>query len=95
MFNLSSMSKAIVGGVATLVAALLAKYGLHPSMVTTNALGVIETAAVGYVTGHVAVYLAPKNKEIAPIIKAVESAAEASQTTTTPIAPAPPEVSNL
>lgn len=60
--NLSSVSKAVAGGLVTMVVALLSKYGVHPSGEVVSALGVILTAVVGYAMGHAAVYFAPKNK---------------------------------
>lgn len=59
---LSSVSKAIAGGIVAAIVALLARYGFQPDPATVTALGVIVTAAVGYVLGHLAVYFAPKNK---------------------------------
>jgi len=61
--DLSTVSKAIAGGLGTLVVAELAKYGFHPDEVVVNALGVLETAVVSYVVGHTVVYFAPRNKE--------------------------------
>ncbi len=60
--DLSSVSKAIAGGVVGLVVAEAARYGFQTSAPVVTALGVVVTALVGYVVGHVAVYLAPKNK---------------------------------
>lgn len=62
--DLSTISKAVAGGLSALVIAELAKYGFHPSEAVTNALGVLETALVSYLFGHVVVYLAPKNKTV-------------------------------
>jgi hypothetical protein len=60
--DLSSMSKAIAGGVVGLIVAEAARFGFQPDAVTVSALGVVMTAIVGYVAGHVVVYFAPKNK---------------------------------
>lgn len=60
--NLSSMSKAIAGGVVTAVVAELARFGWHPNGAVVTAGGVIITAVVGYVLGHVVVFLSPANK---------------------------------
>jgi uncharacterized membrane protein YeaQ/YmgE (transglycosylase-associated protein family) len=62
MFDLSTISKAIVGGVVGAVIAVCARYGLHPSAGAVSILSVVVTVLVGYVAGHVAVYLAPPNK---------------------------------
>lgn len=60
--NLSSVSKAIAGGLVAALVGLAARYGWQPSKEVINASGVIITVAVSYVVGHVAVYFAPKNK---------------------------------
>lgn len=60
--NLSSISKAIAAGVVTALVAEAGRYGWHPTGQTVSALGVIATALVGYVVGHIAVYIAPSNK---------------------------------
>lgn len=60
----STISKAIAGGIVGLVVSLAARYGWQPDAPTVTALGVIVTAVVGYVVGHLAVFFAPKNKEI-------------------------------
>ncbi len=62
MFDLSSISKAIAGGVAGLILAEGARYGLQTSQPTKDALSVVLTALVGYAVGHLVVYFAPKNK---------------------------------
>lgn len=62
--NLSTISKAIAGGVTGAILAVAAHYGWQPHAETVTALGVVVTAVVGYVVGHVAVYLAPKNKTV-------------------------------
>lgn len=60
--DLATFSKAIAGGIVGLVVSLAARYGWQPDAPTVTALGVIVTGIVGYVAGHVVVYLAPKNK---------------------------------
>jgi hypothetical protein len=62
MDNLESISKAIAGGIAGLLIAELSRYGFHPQPVVVDALGVVMTAIVGYVAGHVVVWAAPANK---------------------------------
>lgn len=62
--NLSTVNKAIAGGIVSAIVAVAAHYGWQPQAETVTALGVIVTAAVGYVVGHVAVYVAPKNKPL-------------------------------
>lgn len=59
--DLSTISKAIAGGLVGLVVALVARYGWQINPVNLSALGVLVTAVVGYAVGHVAVYFAPKN----------------------------------
>lgn len=60
--DLASISKAIAGGLATLVVAEAARFGFQPSQSSKDALGVLLTGLVGYLVGHIVVYLAPKNK---------------------------------
>jgi hypothetical protein len=60
--DLQSISKAIAGGLVGAVLTVLAHYGFQPSGATVTALGVVVTAVVGYVVGHIVVYLAPANK---------------------------------
>lgn len=60
--NVSEFSKAIGGGAAGLIIAELARFGFQPDAPTRTALGVLVTAVVGYVVGHVVVYFSPKNK---------------------------------
>jgi hypothetical protein len=60
--DLSTVSKAIAGGITGAVVAVLAHYGFQPHAETITALGVVVTALVGYVVGHIAVYFAPANK---------------------------------
>lgn len=62
--DLATVSKAIAGGLISALVAVAAHYGWQPHAETVTALGVLVTALVGYVVGHVAVYLAPKNKEV-------------------------------
>jgi hypothetical protein len=59
--DLSSVSKAIAGGLIGLVIAEAARYGFRVSPVYTDAVGVIVTGLVGYVVAHLAVYFAPAN----------------------------------
>jgi hypothetical protein len=60
--DLSTISKAIAGGVVSALVALGARYGFHASGETVTALGIVVTALVGYGLGHVVVYFAPRNK---------------------------------
>lgn len=60
--DLSVVSKAIAGGLVAALVGVLARYGFHPNTETVTAGGVIVTALISYVVGHVVVYLAPKNK---------------------------------
>lgn len=62
--DLSTISKAIAGGLVGLLVALGARYGFQPSAPTVTALGVVVTAVVGYVVGHLVVFFAPKNKGV-------------------------------
>lgn len=62
--ELSTISKAIGGGIAGAIIALAAHFGFQPDAPTATALAVVVTAVVGYAVGHVAVYFAPKNKEV-------------------------------
>lgn len=61
--NPGAISKAIAAGVVSALIALAARYGFQADAPTANAIGIIVTAVVGYVIGHVAVYFSPKNKE--------------------------------
>lgn len=61
-FDLATISKAIAGGLVAALVGLAARYGFHPHAETITAVGIIVTALVSYVAGHVVVYLAPKNK---------------------------------
>lgn len=60
--DLSAINKAIAGGITAAIVAVLARYGFQPHTDTITALGVIITALVGYVVGHIVVYLSPANK---------------------------------
>lgn len=60
--NLSSISKAVAGGLVTLVVSFVAHYGWTLSPVIHDAVSSISLAVVSYVVGHLVVYLAPKNK---------------------------------
>lgn len=60
--DLSSVSKAIAGGIVGLVVAEVARYGFQPDPAQLTLLSGLVTALVGYGVGHLAVYLAPKNK---------------------------------
>lgn len=60
--DLSTVSKAIAGGIVAAFVALGARYGFQPSGETITAAGVVVTALVSYVVGHVVVYLSPANK---------------------------------
>jgi hypothetical protein len=60
--NLSAISKAIAGGIVGVIVAEAARFGFHAGPETVSALAVIVTGVVGYVVGHVVVYLSPANK---------------------------------
>lgn len=60
--DLSPISKAVAAGVVTAVVAELARYGFRPTPDVVSALGVVATAVVGYLVGHVVVYFSPANK---------------------------------
>lgn len=60
--DLGTISKAIAGGLVTLVVSWLAHYGLTLSPVVNDAVASIALALVTYLAGHLVVYLAPKNK---------------------------------
>jgi len=62
MFDLSPISKAIAGGLVAALVALAARYGFHLGPPYTDAIGVLVTGGVGYLVGHIAVWLAPANK---------------------------------
>lgn len=59
---IAPVSKAVAGGIVGAVVAVLARYGFHASPETLNAVSVIVTAVVGYVVGHVVLYISPANK---------------------------------
>lgn len=63
MFDLAAVSKAIAGGLIAIVVGELARFGFQPSGEVITATGVIVTALVSYIAGHIAVYIAPKNKQ--------------------------------
>lgn len=58
---LSTISKAIAGGLAGAIIAEAAHFGFQPDAPTKTALSVVITALVGYVVGHAIVYFSPKN----------------------------------
>lgn len=60
--DLSTISKAIAGGLIGVLVGEAARYGFHPMPTTVTAAGVLITAVVSYLVGHLAVYFAPKNK---------------------------------
>jgi sugar phosphate permease len=60
-FDIQTIAKAIAGGIVSALVAEAARFGFHPQDTTVTAAGVIITAAVAYIMGHVAVYFA-KNK---------------------------------
>ncbi len=60
--DLAAFSKAIAGGIAGVILSEAARYGFKSDPATVTAVGVVLTAIVGYVVGHVVVYFAPKNK---------------------------------
>lgn len=66
MLNQSSLApyqKAIAAGLAGLVIAEAAKYGVNlPSEAVNNLAGVLVTGVLGYVVAHVTVWRAPANK---------------------------------
>lgn len=61
--DLATISKAIAAGLTAALVGVLARYGFQPKAETVTAAGVIVTALVSYLVGHIVVYLAPKNKE--------------------------------
>ncbi len=58
----SSTSKAVAAGIVGALVAVGAHYGFQPSATTISAVGVLVTAVVGYLIGHIAVWLSPANK---------------------------------
>lgn len=63
MFDPTTISKAIAGGLVGAVVALGARYGWHPDGQTVTALGIIVTSLIGYIIGHISVFVAPNNKK--------------------------------
>lgn len=59
--DLSSVSKAIAGGLAAVVISYFARHGVNLSPVVTDAGNTLLVALVSYAVGHLAVYFAPKN----------------------------------
>ena len=68
--DFSNINKAVAGGIVGLIVAEAARYGWQIDPVKASALGVLVTAAVGYVVGHVLVFVAPKNK-VKPVVPTV------------------------
>ena len=64
MLDLSTISKAIAGGLVTLVVGYLAKYGVHITPVINDSLNTLIFALVFYAVGHLVVYIAPANKSV-------------------------------
>lgn len=62
MFDVSTVSKAIAAGIVAALVGVAARYGFQPKAETVTAAGVIITAVVSYVAGHVIVYFSPANK---------------------------------
>lgn len=62
---MNQFSKAIAGGLATLIVALAARYGFNASPDTLNWIGMVLFAVVSYGVGHVVVFFAPANKVVA------------------------------
>lgn len=60
--DLSTVSKAIAGGIVTAVIGWAAHYGWTLSPLVHDATASIALAVVTYVVGHVVVYFAPRNK---------------------------------
>lgn len=58
---MSPVSKAIAGGLVTLVVSFVSRYGWTLSPVVHDALSSISLAVVSYLVGHIVVYFAPKN----------------------------------
>lgn len=61
--QLSTMNKAIAGGIITAVVGELARFGFQPKGNSLTVLSAIVTALVSYAIGHLVVFFAPKNKE--------------------------------
>ena len=68
--DISSINKAVAGGIVGLIVAEAARYGWQIDPVKASALGVLLTAVVGYVCGHLLVFIAPKNtvKPVTPTV---------------------------
>lgn len=62
MFEIQNISKAIAGGLVSLIVAEATKYWFTPSAEQVSALSVIVVGLVSYAVGHLFVYLAPRNK---------------------------------
>lgn len=62
--DLTPMSKAIAGGVVTLVVGWLLRYGITLSPIVHDAVASIALAVATYATGHIVVFFAPKNKVV-------------------------------
>lgn len=60
--DLSTISKAIAGGLVGVLVAEAARYGFQASPVIVDAVSVLITGLVGYVVGHAIVWVAPANK---------------------------------
>lgn len=64
MNNLATVSKAIAGALVAALVGLAARYGFQPDPTVVEAVNVIVTALVSAGAGFLAVYFAPKNKEV-------------------------------
>lgn len=64
MFVPSTITKAITGGIVSALVAEGARYGFQSNATTVTALGVVVTAIIGYVIGHLIVFLVPANKQV-------------------------------
>jgi len=60
--DLSTISKAIAAGIISAIIGVAARYGFQPDAATITAAGVIVTALVSYIAGHIFVYFSPANK---------------------------------
>jgi hypothetical protein len=60
--DLAQVSKAVAGGLVAILVSEAARYGFQPSGEVVTAVGVVVTALVSYVAGHLVVYFAPRNK---------------------------------
>lgn len=61
--QLSNVSKAIAGGIISALVGVFARYGFPVDPHVLDAAGIVITAIISYVLGHIYVYLAPKNTE--------------------------------